>query len=139
VRLDHGLGLPVQLVHGALAGAGDGLVGGHDHPLDPDAVEDRAERHHRLHGRAVGVRDDAAVVLEGVGVHLGDHQGHVVGHAPLGGVVDDCCAGFDETWGPFGARLGAGAEQRQVEALDGVFIEGNHGQVRVAMVDGSAR
>src|SRR5918999_695439 len=85
VRLDHGLGLTVQLFDGALTGARHGLVGGHDHPLDAHAAEDRGQRHDRLHCGAVRVGVDAAMVPEGVGVDLGHHERHVLGHAPLGG------------------------------------------------------
>jgi hypothetical protein len=68
--LEHRAGLRLQLLHGGHAGARHGLVGGDDQPLDPDGVEDRLDRDHQLHRRAVGVGDQAAVALERVRVDL---------------------------------------------------------------------
>ena len=48
----------------------------------PGGVEDRLERHHHLHRRAVRVGDDPAVRVERLGVDLGHDQRHVVVHPP---------------------------------------------------------
>ena len=48
----------------------------------------------------LGLATMPAVVLQRVGVHLGDDEGDVVGHAPLGGVVDDHGAGVHVSGGP---------------------------------------
>jgi hypothetical protein len=132
VRLDHGLGLAVKLLDRALAGARDRLVARHDEALDAGAVEDRLEGDDRLHRGAVGVGHDSAVLLERLGVDLGDHERHVVVHAPLGGVVHDHRPGVGEAGGPVLAGGGSGAEEREVEALDCLFRQGNHGEVDIA-------
>ncbi len=43
-------GLVKQLVHGLLASAGDGLIGGHHHALDLRTLMQRLERQHHLDG-----------------------------------------------------------------------------------------
>ena len=91
--VEHGLGLRVQLLDRFLPGARSGLVGGHDHALDSDRIEDRLERHHHLHGGAVGVRDDALVAFQRVAVDFGHDQRDVGLHAPGARVVHDHTAG----------------------------------------------
>ena len=51
-------GLPVQLVHRRLAGAGDGLIRRHHDALDAGDVVQGLERHHHLDRGAVGIGDD---------------------------------------------------------------------------------
>ncbi len=58
---EQALGLVVQLVHRRLAGAGDGLIRAHHHPLDRVRRMQRGEGDDHLDGRAIRVGDDVAV------------------------------------------------------------------------------
>jgi aspartate-semialdehyde dehydrogenase len=78
------VGLVEQLIDGALAGAGDGLVGGDHKPLDPGRVVQRLQRHDHLHRRAVGVRHDPAVTGERL-----EHARELLAAAPGVTVLDD--------------------------------------------------
>ena len=118
LALEHRGGLLLQLLDRLAAGAGDRLVGGDDQALDPGGVDDRLQRDHQLHRRAVGVGDDPVVAVDGVVVDAGDDQRDVVVHAPVAGVVDDDRAGLDELRRPLGADLAAGGGEDDVEALD---------------------
>ncbi|MCG8462137.1 MAG: hypothetical protein MI919_38125 [Holophagales bacterium] len=53
-----------------------------------------------LNGRAVGVCDDAAVlvVTDALGVDLGNHKRNIVVVTKPGGVVDDHAAGGNRFW-----------------------------------------
>src|SRR5579875_1872843 len=119
-----------QLVDGALAGAGDRLVGADDEPLDAGGVVDGLERDDHLHGRAVGVGDYAGMRAERIGVDLADDERHVVAHAPARGVVDDGRAGGDEPRRPLAGGGAAGGEQPEVEAPNRLVAESLHGEVR---------
>ena len=72
------------------------------------------------------------MALERVGVHLADHQGHVVVHAPTGGVVDHGGACLHEARRPLAGGRPAGREKRQVEALDRLLAQALHHQFVVA-------
>jgi hypothetical protein len=101
-------------------GAGDGLVGVDDDALEPDRVTERHENRRQLHRRAVGVRDDPRVALEIVRVHLRDHERDQRIHPPCGRVVDHGRAGRDGGGRQLPRRIGAGREQRDVDAVEGV-------------------
>mmetsp|Transcript_4752 Transcript_4752/g.6519 ORF Transcript_4752/g.6519 Transcript_4752/m.6519 type:complete len:235 (-) Transcript_4752:408-1112(-) len=62
-----------QLIHALCSGSGRGLVGGHDHFLQPLGLVERPERHRGNRRRAVGVGDQR---LPGhrVGVDLGNNK-----------------------------------------------------------------
>ena len=111
------LGLGPQLVHGVLAGAGDGLIGRHHHALDGGAVVQGLQRHHQLHGRAVGVGDDVLLGVAGhrVGVHLGHDQRHVLVVAPGRGVIDDDAALGGDLGRPLLGHRAAGRHQAEVD------------------------
>jgi hypothetical protein len=130
--------LAEQLVDRLLAGAGDRLVGRDDEPLDPGRVVDRLQRDDHLHGRAIRVGDDPAVAVERVRVDLGDDERHVVGHAPLRRVVHDDGARLDEARGPLAGGRAAGAEDREVESLDRLVVQGLHDQAAVELAPGRA-
>src|SRR3954451_21722758 len=127
-----------QLVDRLLARAGHRLVGRDHEALDPGRVVQRLERDDHLHGRAVGVRDDPAVAVERFRVDLGDDERHVVGHAPLRGVVDDDGPGLDEARRPLARRRAAGREDREVEALDRLVGERLHDEPAVEPAPGRA-
>src|ERR1035437_1621776 len=96
-----------QDVHGGyagVAGAGDGLHGGHEDLFDAEALLDGLEGHDQAYGGAVGVGDHVAARLaargllldqvEVLGVNLGNDQGHVGRHAVGAGVGNDGAAGL---------------------------------------------
>ena len=56
--------------------------------------------------------------LDGIVVDAGDHQGHVIVHPPVAGVVDDDSPGLDQLRRPLGAHLAARGAEHQVGALD---------------------
>ena len=128
VRIDGGLqwlprgpgtDLVLQLRHGLVAGAADGLVGIHDDARDAGAVAQGLEQRHQLHGGAIGVGDDALVVRRVLVVHASDHQRHARLHAPLRGVVDH---GGATSHGFGGEDLGdaaTGREDGHVDAIEG--------------------
>mgnify|MGYP007068789169 CR=1 FL=1 len=93
---EHLGGLLLELGDRLVAGSGNRLVGGDDQALEPGRVVERRQGHHHHHGGAVRVRDDALVVLRGLGVDPGDDQRHVLMHAPETGVVDNDGSGLDE-------------------------------------------
>ena len=109
-----------QLVHGVLAGAGDGLVGRHHHALDGGVVVQGLQRHHQLHGRAVGIGDDVLLGVAGhrVGVDLGHDQRHVLVVAPGRGVVDDDAALGGDLGRPFLGHADPPADIRQKSTLE---------------------
>ena len=123
LRVELRLHLLVQLLDGALSGAGHRLIARHHDPLDAGVPEDRPERHDGLHRRAVRVRHDALVAVERVRVHLGHDEWHVLVHAPLGRVVDHDGARVGEARRPLLAHLRPRREQRDVEALDRLVVE----------------
>ncbi len=118
---------------------GHRLVGADHEPLDSGLVLERLQRDDHLHGRAVGVRDDPAVRGERLWVDLADDERHVLLHAPARGVVDHRRARGDEPRSPL-ARGGApGREQRDVEVLDRLVVEGADDQAALELPSGRAR
>ena len=121
-----GAGLVEELVHRLLAGAGDRLIGGHDHALDPRQIMQRLQRHHHLDGRAIGIGDDVALLVagDGIGIDLRHDQRHVGIHAELGGIVDDDAAGRRGPGRMHRRDLGPRREQRDIDApeIEGIEI-----------------
>ena len=111
------LGLRPQLVHGVLAGAGDGLIGRDDDALDGRRVVQRLQRHDHLRGRAVRVGDDVLLGVAGhrVGVHLRHDQRHVQVVAPGRGVIDHDAALGADLGRPLLGDGRAGRHQAEVE------------------------
>jgi len=124
--VEQGPHLGRQLLHRLLAGAGDRLVGGDHHPLDAGGIMQGLQHHHHLDGGAVGVGDDAFVLVQGdvLGIDLRHHQGHVRVHAPGAGVVHHHRAGRGGDGGILLADAAAGGKQGKVNALKG--IPGKH-------------
>lgn len=92
------------------ARAADGLERGVYDALDTERLVQGRERDHRLDGGAVGVGYDALGMLERVlGIDLGDHERHLVVHAPVSGVIDDDAARRREHGGVYAAGLAARA------------------------------
>jgi hypothetical protein len=86
--------LLVQLGDRRPAAARDGLVGGHHQAAQAGLVVEHLQRRHGHHGRAVRVGDDPlGHRVQGVGVDLGHHEGHVGVLAPRRAVVDHDGAG----------------------------------------------
>ncbi len=88
------LGLVPQFIKAFLAGAGDGLVGGHHHALDLGHVMQGLEGHDELGCRAIRIGDDVAALVAGhvfdqhMGVHFRNDQRHFSVVAPAGGIID---------------------------------------------------
>ena len=81
-------GLFTQFGHAGSAGTARSLVRGHMHTLDWRQIIDGLESYDHLYGRAVGVGDDIARGVEGVGtVDLWHDQGHVVVHSEGAAIV----------------------------------------------------
>src|SRR4051812_21051835 len=118
--VQHGVGLLLELLDGLEARSRDGLVAREDHALEPGRLVQRLERQGGLHDRAVRVGDDPAMVLERLGIHLGDDERHLLVHPPARGVVHDDGARLHELRGPLAGDAPARGEEGEVEALDRV-------------------
>ena len=142
------LRLRPQLVHGFLAGAGDGLVGRDDDALDGRRVVQRLQHHDELRRRAVRVGDDVLLGVAGhrVGIHLRHDQRHVAVVAPARRVVDDDAALGADAGRPFlrhgrarrhQAEVGLGEiELLQILALERLVAERHLDAERPARGDG---
>ena len=108
-RLDEFLVLLLELGHGSCTGAACALVAGYVYFLDVRELLDGLKHHYHHDGGAVGVGDNAARAVEGVGgVALGDNQGHVVVHAEGAGVVDHDGAILGDVWRELFGDTGTG-------------------------------
>src|SRR3954447_4048862 len=135
LALQNRLGLGAQLLDRLTAGARDRLVSGDDQPLDARRVQDRLERDHHLHRRAVGVGDQPIVAVDRIVVHDGHHQRDVIVHPPVAGVVDHHRAGLDPLRRPLRAHRAAGRGEDQVELLDRFVGHLLHLELRAGEVD----
>ena len=124
--------LLVQRVDRLRAGAGHRLVGRDGDVLEAGLVADRAQHRHELHGRAVRVRDQAAVPAERVRVDVGHDQRHVGLHAEGRRVVDDDRAALDGDRRPLARARRAGREDGEVDAVEGLGLDGAHLELLVA-------
>ena len=115
-----GADLPLELGDRVRARAGHRLVRVDDDPLDPDRVAEGHQHGGELHRRAVGVGDDPLVAFEVVRVHLAHDERHVRVHSPRGRVVDHGRASSGRLRRECLRRVRAGAEQRDVDALERV-------------------
>ncbi len=88
-------GLLGQFVDRFFAGAGHSLVCRHIDARDANRILDRLERHQHLHRRAIGIGDNAAVLVlrDGVRIHLRHHQRNIAVIAEVCSVVDHHTAG----------------------------------------------
>ncbi|SOO23411.1 hypothetical protein XFF6991_280070 [Xanthomonas phaseoli pv. phaseoli] len=110
-------GLLAQFFHRRAPAAGDRLVGRHIDALDAVGAVDRAQCHQHLHGRAIGVGDDAArALLERFRIDLGNHQRHVVVVAERRRIIDHHRTGRGELGAVFLGHASARGEQRDVHA-----------------------
>jgi hypothetical protein len=134
VRLD----LVLQFVDRVRARATHRLVGIDDDPLQADSVAQRHQQRHQLHGRTVGIGDDAVVQRSIVRVDLGDDERDGGIHAPLARVIDDDGAAGGSFWREDLGSVGAGREQRNVNAVEGVRPRLAHGHPAAGEVDGAA-
>src|SRR5690606_37895939 len=66
--------------------------------------------------------DDAAVLSDGLPVHLGNHQRDSLVQAEGAAVVDDHGAGFHRLGRPLPAGAGPGAEERDVDAAKRILV-----------------
>ena len=121
-----------QLAHALRPRPADRLIGG-DHELaHAERAVQRGQRHQRGDRGAVRVRHQPGISGEGVGVDLGDDQGHAVGHPERGGVVDADRAGLDGRGDQLAGRPAPRRPQRQVHPFQRAGYVGGHDQVRVA-------
>jgi len=148
------LGLVPQLVEAFLAGAGNGLIGGHHHALDPGHVMQGLEGDHKLGRRAIGIGDDVAAVVAGhvldqrMGVHFRNDERHFRVIAPAGGIIDDDGAHRADLRRPFLGDGGARRHQHEIDlgkvelleilALEGLVAEGDLNAHGFARGDGEA-
>ena len=77
--------------------------------------------HHQRRGSAVGDGDDALVPLHILSVDLWHHQRHVGFHAEGRAVVDDHRACAHGVGSQFAADRGAGRDERDVHAFEGLL------------------
>lgn len=122
-------GLHEQLVHGLGPCAAGGLVGRRDEAAELLRAVQRGDRHQHDDGRAVGVRDDALVRVDILGVHLGNHQRNVGLHAEGARVVDHQRARVDDALAELARDRRPGAEERQVDAAEGLVTQFLDGQL----------
>ena len=112
-------GLILELLHGGGARARRRLVGRHDDALHAGGLVDRPHGDRQDGGGAVGVGDDAVMVGEIARIDLGHDQRRVGVHAEGRRIVDHdaarCLGGRHER----AAARGAGAEESDVDALEG--------------------
>ena len=119
LTLLQGLDLVFQLRHTGNAGAGNGLVGGGDHALDGGDGIEGIDGGDGDDGGAVGIADDALVVLHILGVDLGNDQGHVGVQTESGGVIHKNRAGLDDGGGKLLGDVVLGGTQDDIHALEG--------------------
>src|SRR5581483_2277383 len=98
--------------------------------LDLRGPVDRRQRHQHLHGRAIGIGDDAAfgVLRDRVRVDLAHHQRHIVYVTEFGSVVDHHRTGRSRARRVLAADLAARGEERDVDARETVIGEIFHRQ-----------
>ena len=117
------LRLLVELVDQGLAGARRGLIGRDQDAFNTHLLVQRAEDDGKRDGAAVGIGDDALVARDVVPVDLGHDQGHVLLHPPGRAVVDHYRAGLDRDRRVHERDVAAGREERDVDALERVFVQ----------------
>ncbi len=115
--------LLLEFLDGLGAGARNRLIGGNHDALDPHLVMDGLQGHQHLDGGAVGVGDDAALLVlgDGVGVDLGHHQGDLGVHAEGAGIVHHHRARGGGGRRELERPVAAGRKERHVDAGEGVL------------------
>src|SRR3990167_2498687 len=132
--------LLLEFIHGRAAAARHRLVGRHVDALDADLPMDRRERHQHLHGRAIGVGDDAARRIGNrVRIYFAHHQRHVVVVVEGRRVVHDDCAGRGKFRRVLRGRRTTCRKQRDVHAGRIESREVLHHDLLVAELDGLPR
>ena len=117
-----------QLHRAACAGTGNSLIGGGSHGADgADGIEgiDGCDGDN---GGAVGVRDDAVMVLHILGVDFGNHQGYIFIQPEGGGVVNKDSTGLYDGGGETLGNVVFRCTQHDVHALKGIiagFLDGH--------------
>ena len=114
--------LAIEFLDGCAPGAADRLEGDGREAAEGHGPVQRGESHQRDDRAAVGVGDQALVVIEGPGVDLGNDKRHTRIHAEVAAVVDDDAAALDrfpaELLGGARRALGSG-KQDDVETVEG--------------------
>ncbi len=118
-----GAGGFAEFFHGGGAGTAGGLVGGGDEAGDAIDLVDGPERGDGDDGAAVGVGDDALVGFYGLGVDLGDDEGHGGIHTESGRVIDGDGSGLGSEGAEFFGDAAAGGEEGDVDAGKAGFCE----------------
>ena len=137
----HRLTLPQQLhlVHqldgAAGAGAGHRLVAAGHNALDGAVVVQSVDGHQRNDGGAVGVGDDALVLLHVLRIDLRHDQGHIRVHAEGAGVIHEHRARLDDGRGELLGDVVLRRAQHDVHALEGLVTGHLHGDVVALPVD----
>ena len=126
--------LALELGQGVGAGARDGLVGVDDDPLEADGVAQRHQDRRELHRRAVRVGDDPGWPSRSSGLTCDTTSGIGRVHPPRRRVVDDGRAAGDRGGRELGRDVGAGREERDVDALE--RVGDRLGDLERAAVDG---
>ena len=99
---------------------GYGLVGGCDESLKPEAFVQRVQPHQGNGSGAIRICDDSAMFFDLVRVDLRYDQRHVCIHAKGGAIVDDHATLATGHLGKLKGVLRAGAENGNVQSLEGI-------------------
>ena len=92
--------------------------------------------HQRDDGGAVGVGDDALVLLHVLRIDLRHDQGHIRVHAEGAGVIHEHRARLDDGRGELLGDVVLRRAQHDVHALEGLVTGHLHGEVVALPVDG---
>ena len=117
-----------QLDGTACTGTGNCLIGRNDHALDGSDLVQCVNGSAGDDGGAVGVGDDALMVLSVLGVDFGNDQGNIGIQTESGGVVNKDSTGFHDRGSPLFSDIIFSSAQNDVNALESFctdFLDGH--------------
>ena len=118
----------LQVVDTLHTGTGNSLISGVYNTLDAVLILQRLQSYHSLNRGAVGIRDNALVPLDVLGIDFRNYQRYCLVHSPLAAVVYDrntvCCRDGSELSAGATARTEEGDIDRLVEGMLCQFFHG---------------